>query len=246
MLTAVAAALPPALPIALSLENSLFLCKETRDECSRAGRGLWEKRRAGGRTGSSLPLFPPLLLLLTPVVRHVPSAVQLALRDSCSFLPRGPANTAWLEGERGLGLPQEAPGPPWEGIAFFKGGEMFLSPVLSSTHCCFDSCITSVGIFLLSHQVMESFWQPPPLALEQITCRVACAGLEVQAGGCTAWPPGPGNGRKRGWGAWGCTDPPSSLPGFDPGAAGEGEEGLSSSSGHKSSHHPGPDRACSI
>lgn len=41
----------------------------------------------------------------------------------------------------------------------------------------------SAGIFLLPHRVTESSQQPPLLALEQITCRVAFVGLGVQAGG---------------------------------------------------------------
>lgn len=51
--------------------------------------------------------------------------------------------------------------------------------------------------------------------------------------------------QEKGLGAWGCADPPSSLPGFDSRAVGEGQEGLSSSSGYKSSHHPGLAHSCS-
>lgn len=47
--------------------------------------------------------------------------------------------------------------------------------------------------------------------------------------------PRAGKDRQRGWGVQGCADPPFSLPGFDSLAAREGEEGLPSSSGHKSS-----------
>lgn len=91
-----------------SLENSWFLCKEMRDECSRVRASVGE---AGGRRANrvlSAPLpTPSVVLLLTPVVKHVLTAAQLALRNSCSFFPRGPANTVWSEGGKGSGF---APG----------------------------------------------------------------------------------------------------------------------------------------
>lgn len=91
-----------------SLENSWFLCKEMRDECSRVRGSVGE---AGGRRANrvlSAPLpTPSVVLLLTPVVRCVLTAAQLALRDSCSFFPCGLANTAWPEGGKGSGF---APG----------------------------------------------------------------------------------------------------------------------------------------
>lgn len=91
----------------------------------------------------------------------------------------------------------------------------------------------SAGIFLLPHRVMESFQQPSPLALEQITCRVAFVGLGVQA--APARPLLAGNYRQRRWGLRAAmTLPPPACLRF-PGA-GEREESLPSSSGPKSSH----------
>lgn len=64
------------------------------------------------------------------------------------------------------------------GIAFSRPGAIFnslCSAVAAAAAVTPD--FTSVGIFLLPHWVMESFPQPPPLALEQITCRMAFVGL---------------------------------------------------------------------
>lgn len=94
-------------------------------------------------------------------------------------------------GQFGLGL---------ERIAFSDREQFSFHLCLVIPAAALTPASASAGIFLLPHGVMESFQQPPLLALEQITCRVAFVGLGVQAGGCSAWPPLAGNYRQRGWG----------------------------------------------
>lgn len=143
------------------------------------------------------------------------------------------------QGWRGRGelcLPQEAAGLALEGIAFSRWGEIFLSPVLSHPCCCFDSCLSLCGDFPAPSQADGKFSAAPSPRPggDHLQSGLGGAGRCRQVSTLPGLPRA-GNDRQRGWGVQGSTDPPSSLPGFDSLPAREGEEGLPSSSGHKSS-----------
>lgn len=71
-------------------------------------------------------------------------------------------------GEFGLGL---------ERIAFSDREQFSFHLSLVIPTAALTPASASAGIFLLPRGVMESFQQPPLLALEQITCTVAFVGL---------------------------------------------------------------------
>lgn len=80
------------------------------------------------------------------------------------------------EGEGSCVCPRRQRGWLWRGLPS-PGGEKFSFPLCSAIPAAaLTPALASAGIFLLPHRLMESFRQPPPLALEGITCRVALAG----------------------------------------------------------------------